>query len=93
VHVSDIARAHVLALSTSIPAGVYNLGSNTGTSNQQIISVAERITGREVKVVQGPQRTGDPGVLVASADKFNQLVRWRDYELDDVIQHAWNWYV
>jgi UDP-glucose 4-epimerase len=93
VHVADIARAHIAALSSNIPAGVYNLGSNTGTSNREIIAAAERITGRKVNVVAGQRRTGDPDALVASADKFNRLVRWRDYELDDVIQHAWKWYV
>jgi UDP-glucose 4-epimerase len=93
VHVDDIARAHVLALSPEIPAGIYNLGSNTGTSNQEIIAAAERITGRQVKVTQGARREGDPDSLVASADKFNKLVSWRHYELDDMIQHAWNWYV
>ena len=94
VHVSDIAQAHVLALSKSIPAGVYNLGSNNGTSNQEIISAAERITEQQVKVVQGPKRPGDPGVLVASAAKFSILNKdWRKYTLDDMIQHAWNWYV
>lgn len=93
VHVADIAHAHVAALSPSIPAGVYNLGSNTGTSNQEIITAAERITGRQVKVVHGTRREGDPDSLVAIADKFNKLVSWRRYELDDMIRHAWKWYV
>ena len=93
VHVSDIAQAHVLALSKSIPAGVYNLGSNNGTSNQEIISAAGRITGRKVKVVQGPKRPGDPAVLVASAAKFSILHKdWRKYTLDDMISSAWKWY-
>ncbi len=92
VHVADIAEAHVAALSRTIPPGVYNLGSNTGTSNQEIITAAERITGRQVKVTAGTKREGDPAVLVAQADKFNQLVSWRRYELDDMIQHAWKWY-
>ena len=93
VHVADIAQAHVSALSQNIPSGVYNLGSNTGTSNQQIIDAAERITGKKVKVKIGSARPGDPGVLVADASKFNRLVLWRQYELDDVIRHAWAWYV
>lgn len=93
VHVSDIAGAHVAALSPDIPSGVYNLGSSTGTSNQQIISAAERITGRQVQVTVGPAREGDPGVLVADASKFNRLVSWKQYDLDDVIRHAWAWYV
>jgi len=93
VHVSDIAQAHVLALNTQIPAGVYNLGSNAGTSNREIIDAAERVTGRKLKLTTGSRRAGDPGVLVASADRFNKLAHWRHYELDDMIQHAWKWYV
>jgi UDP-glucose 4-epimerase len=93
VHVADIAQAHILALSQSIPAGIYNLGSNTGTSNREIIAAAERITGREVKVVQGARRNGDPDCLVANADKFSQLTNWRQFNLDHMIQHAWAWYV
>lgn len=93
VHVSDIAQAHILALSPTIPAGVYNLGSNTGTSNQEIIAAAERITGQTVKIKQGPRREGDPDALVADSSKFNQLVRWQRFNLDDMIRHAWKWYV
>lgn len=93
VHVDDIARAHALALYHKIPAGVYNLGSSTGTSNQEIIAAAERITGRTLKVTVGEQRVGDPPVLTASADKFNLLAgAWQHHTLDDMIQHAWKWY-
>lgn len=92
VHVDDIARAHILAISENVAPGIYNLGSNTGTSNQEIIAAAERITGWKVKLTQGPQREGDPGILVAAADKFNKLANWRQYELNDMIQHAWDWY-
>jgi len=92
VHVADIARAHVLALTESVPTGVYNLGSNTGTSNHEIILAAQRITGREVQITVGAQRAGDPAMLTASADRFTDLVHWRHYSLDHMIQHAWNWY-
>lgn len=93
VHVDDIAHAHVLALSDVVPSGIYNLGSNTGTTNLEIIAAAERITGQKVNVVNGPERAGDPAVLVANADKFSQLVDWQQYTLNNMIQHAWNWYV
>ena len=93
VHVDDIARAHALALYHKIPVGVYNLGSNTGTSNQEIISAAKRITGRTLKVVLGEQRAGDPPMLTASAAKFGLVAgTWRQHTLDAMIQHAWNWY-
>jgi UDP-glucose 4-epimerase len=94
VHVDDIARAHSLAIYHDVPPGVYNLGSNEGTSNREIIAAAERITGKKLKVVLGEARPGDPPMLTASAAKFGMVAgEWRHHTLDDMIQHAWNWYV
>ena len=93
VHVDDIARAHSLAIYHDVPSGVYNLGSNKGTSNQEIISAAERITGQKLTVTFGDQRAGDPPMLTASSSKFDLVAgAWRHYTLDDMIQHAWTWY-
>lgn len=93
VHVEDIARAHVMALDPTVPNGVYNLGTNQGTSNREIIETAERITGRKLKLKVGEQRTGDPAVLTASSAKFDQFCpSWKMYSLDDMITHAWKWY-
>ena len=94
VHVEDIARAHVLVLDPAVPADVYNLGSGSGSSNQEIIAAAERITGRKLKIVSGKQRDGDPPLLTASAGKFNSVVdQWKQHDLDAMISHAWAWYV
>lgn len=93
IHVEDIARAHVLALDSKIPPGVYNLGSNTGVSNREIIIAAESVTSKTVNVVTGPAREGDPPVLTADPDKFTKVAgEWKKYTLTDTIQHAWNWY-
>lgn len=94
VHVEDIARAHVLALYHKVPAGVYNLGSSKGTSNQEIIDAAAQITGQAVNVVAGSQRAGDPPILTADSAKFNLVAgAWQRHNLDTMIQHAWAWYV
>lgn len=94
VHVEDIAQAHVLALHSKIPAGVYNLGSNKGTSNQEIINAVEKITKQGVNVTAGSQRAGDPPVLTADSTKFNLVAgAWQQHDLNAIIQHAWNWYV
>jgi UDP-glucose-4-epimerase GalE len=94
VHVADIARAHVMALDSKVTAGVYNLGSNNGTSNRQIIDAAQQVTGSAVVVQLGQPRPGDPPVLTASAAKFGMTAGgWNRYELDDMIRHAWKWYV
>ena len=94
VHVEDIARAHIMALDSKITAGVYNLGSNTGTSNREIIDAAQQVTGNAAVIQLGKPRAGDPPMLTASATKFGMAAgSWKRYELDDMIRHAWAWYV
>jgi UDP-glucose 4-epimerase len=94
VHVQDIADAHVSALYNNLKSGVYNLGTSKGTSNAEIIAAAERITDRKLNVIVGEQRTGDPAVLTAGSDKFGMVYKdWQKYTLDDMITHAWKWYV
>jgi len=94
VHVDDIARAHALALYHKIPAGVYNLGSNQGHSVKQVMERAMAITGKRPDIMFGAARAGDPAALTANPTKFDMLAgAWRHHDLDDMIQHAWNWYV
>jgi len=94
VHVADIARAHALVLYHDTPAGVYNLGSNEGTSVKQVVAQAGTIIGKMPTIVLEARRAGDPPELRASAAKFGMVAgAWRHHSLDDMIQHAWNWYV
>jgi UDP-glucose 4-epimerase len=94
VHVEDIARAHALALDRKIPAGVYNLGSNQGTSVKQVVDRAMAITGKRPEIMFGAARAGDPPALTASSSKFDLVAgAWRHHDLDTIIQHAWAWYV
>jgi UDP-glucose 4-epimerase len=93
VHVEDIARAHVMALDPVVKSDVYNLGSSTGTSNREIIDAAQQVTGNAVIIQVGQARPGDPPELTASATKFETVAgAWKQYNLSDMIQHAWAWY-
>ena len=93
VHVEDIADAHILALNNHIPSGVYNIGTSTGTTNSQIIEVAEDITEKSVHVTIETQRKGDPATLTASSALFQKTANWKPkYNIEDIIKHAWIWY-
>jgi UDP-glucose 4-epimerase len=94
VHVEDIAQAHLLALDSRVPSGVYNLGTSTGVSNQEIITQAQEVVGHAVIMTIGDARPGDPPILTASADKFDAVTdgAWRKHNLHDMISHAWKWY-
>ena len=94
VHVEDIARAHALALDLKIPAGIYNLGSNSGTSVKQIMDRARKIVGKMPYIGVEARRAGDPPELTATSKKFDLVAGgWRHHDLDAMIQHAWAWYV
>ena len=94
VHVEDIARAHIMAIDPRVPAGSYNLGSNAGFSNLDVITRAEHVTGQKVRTEIGTVRPGDPAVLTAAFEKFKQITQWEpQHSLEDMIAHAWAWYV
>jgi UDP-glucose 4-epimerase len=93
IHVEDLADAHILAMDRSIPADVYNLGTNQGYSNLQIIHGAIAVTKQDLIYNTGPRRPGDPAMLTADASRFMSVSRWKPrYGLQDIIGHAWAWY-
>jgi len=94
VHVEDIAAAHILALDkTKVEPDIYNLGNETGVSNKEIMSTAERITQRTLKSSTTSARPGDPVELRADPSKFRSVSGWTaKYSVDNMIQHAWTWY-
>ncbi|MGW2222419.1 UDP-glucose 4-epimerase GalE, partial [Nonomuraea sp. NPDC001684] len=93
VHVGDLARAHLLALE-AVAEGehkIYNLGSGTGFSVQEVISVCREVTGHEIPVVVGDRRPGDPAVLVASSARIQRDLGWKAERaaLRDIVSDAW----
>jgi UDP-glucose 4-epimerase len=93
IHVEDLAEAHILATDRTIPSDVYNLGTNIGYSNRDIILTAATVTKIPVTHKSGPKRDGDPAVLVADAGKFMKASGWQPrFNLEDIVTHAWSWY-
>lgn len=93
VHVEDLAAAHILAMDPTVPSGVYNLGTNTGYSNLQIIHGAISVTKQDLSYNTGPHRPGDPAMLTADASKFMSISNWKpQWDLEHIIRHAWAWY-
>jgi UDP-glucose 4-epimerase len=92
VHVSDLARAHVLAL-TAAASGehlICNLGNGDGYSVRDVLATIEKVTGRPVPVTIGPRRAGDPTRLVASADRAAERLHWKpQFSLERMIADAW----
>jgi UDP-glucose 4-epimerase len=92
IHVSDLARAHLLALDACAPGShtVYNLGSGTGYSNREVLDACRELTGLDIPAQVAPRRPGDPAVLVASSQAITAALGWRpEHDLRSMVADAW----
>ncbi|MEI9412349.1 UDP-glucose 4-epimerase GalE [Mesorhizobium salmacidum] len=97
VHVTDLARAHVLAgekLLRDKGVDVYNLGTGTGTTVKELVDAVNRASGSRVPVAYGPRRAGDPPALVAAAGKAYRELGWVPEQsgIDRIVETALAWY-
>ncbi|TIM07963.1 UDP-glucose 4-epimerase GalE [Mesorhizobium sp.] len=97
VHVTDLARAHVLAgekLLRDPGVHVYNLGTGTGTTVNELVDAVSRASGTRLPVAYGPRRAGDPPALVAAAGKAARELGWRPEQsgIDRIVETALTWY-
>ncbi len=98
VHVTDLAKAHVLALNKIIndkSLSIYNLGNGKGYSIMEVIDAAKKVTGKEIKILKSKRREGDPPVLISSPKKAKKELLWKPEfsDLDSIISTAWKWYL
>ena len=95
IHVTDLARAHVMALEYLQRGGssdVFNLGTGQGYSVREMIRSAEKVSGRSVRVHEAPRRAGDPPRLIADPSKAERVLGWRaELDLEAIMQTAWHW--
>jgi UDP-arabinose 4-epimerase len=97
VHVNDLATAHLKALEYLLDEGqttTLNLANGNGFSVLDVVKVAEKVTGKTIKLESGERRPGDPPILIGQPSLAKKTLGWtaKYLELEDHIQHAWNWY-
>ena len=96
IHVEDLIAAHIRAMEALDEKGemIFNLGIGKGYSVRQIIDTARQVTGKEIKVVEGPRRPGDPPQLFADPSKIRSELGWKAEITDirEVIDSAWRWF-
>ena len=98
IHVTDLASAHLLALKRLMNGGesrIYNLGNGKGFSVKEVIEVARKVTGKEIKAEIAERRAGDPATLIASSKKAMEELQWKPKynSLETIIDTAWKWHV
>lgn len=98
IHVTDLARAHVLALQYLLEgkqessSDVYNLGIGNGLSVFEIIHAFERVTGVSLPYKVGARRPGDVVAIYSDYTKAKHNLGWHPaFGVDDIMRTAWTW--
>ena len=95
IHVWDLADAHYRAIlwNTNKQFAVFNLGTNSGISNHEIIDYITIHYG-QLKLQVGPRRPGDPDRLIADASLAKSILDWKpNYStINQIIDSAYKWY-
>lgn len=97
VHVTDLARAHVMALEYIAKKNQslkLNLGTEKGTTVKELIDAARRITGKPIPAQDAPRRPGDPASLYATSAKAKDLLGWEPKysDVDTLVKTTWEVY-
>jgi UDP-glucose-4-epimerase GalE len=98
VHVSDLAEAHVRALSylAAHPGHhAFNLGRGVGVTVRDVIDMVRHVTRRPIPIAVESRRPGDPAILVADPALAQQHLGWspRYSDLETCISSAWSWFL
>jgi UDP-glucose 4-epimerase len=97
IHVSDLARVHVLALNELFASPgvshVLNCGYGRGHSVLEVLDMVARAAGHPVPHVFGPRRPGDLDRVVADNRRLKERLHWRPRydELHAMVTDALRW--
>lgn len=92
LHVYDLADAHLRALHRAQPGTfrVYNLGTGSGCTVQEVLDTVRQVTGHALPAVSGTRRPGDPAALVAANERAQQELGWEPRStIGDIVADAW----
>ncbi|MCC5929295.1 MAG: UDP-glucose 4-epimerase GalE [Cyclobacteriaceae bacterium] len=98
IHVSDLARAHVIAVERMMKGKntnayeFFNLGTGTGSTVLEVIQSFERTTGVKLNYEITGRRPGDVEQIYADTRFANEELGWKaEKTLDDMTASAWKW--
>lgn len=96
IHVLDLAEAHIKAinyLQRKQKSDAFNLGVGHGYSNNEIVAIVEKVTGKKINKKYVSRRSGDPAMIYADNTKAKKILGWEPKysDLGTIISSAWKW--
>lgn len=97
IHVSDLARAHVLALEALMADPdtnhILNCGYGRGFSVLEVLDAVDRVTNMTIERRREGRRAGDPDSLISDNRAIMARFPWKPEhaDLDRIVSHAVAW--
>lgn len=98
IYVVDLAKAHVCAMARILDGKsedsveIFNIGTGSGVSVQQLIDTFEKCTGVKLNYKVVGRRAGDIEKIWGNVDKANNVLGWKAvHTLEDALTSAWKW--
>lgn len=92
LHVSDLARAFVLAAQTDTENKVFNIGSGAGASLNAIVEALSAVTGKTLAVNYVEGRIFDVPYSVLDISRARTELEWSpSLNLDEGLHDTWQW--
>lgn len=98
IYVVDLAKAHVCAMvrildgKSEDSVEIFNIGTGSGVSVQQLIDTFEKCTGVKLNYKVVGRRAGDIEKIWGNVDKANNVLGWKAvHTLEDALSSAWKW--
>lgn len=98
IYIIDLAKAHVCAMARILDGKseddieIFNVGTGSGVSVQQLIDTFEKCTGVKLNYRVTGRRAGDIEKIWGNVDKANNVLGWKAvHSLEDALSSAWKW--
>ena len=96
IHVVDLAKAHVKAMTyadnMTDSVEVFNVGTGHGSTVLEVVQAFEKQSNVNLNYTIGPRRDGDVEQIFADTQKINTVLEWQaEYDINDMMYHAWMW--
>ncbi|TNE54233.1 MAG: UDP-glucose 4-epimerase GalE [Bacteroidetes bacterium] len=98
IHVSDVANAHIQALSCIFEGkmkknhSIFNLGTGSGVSVLEAIQAFEEVSGLQLNYTLGPRRAGDVVSIYSDTSLSYAALQWKPkHNLRSMMASAWKW--
>jgi UDP-glucose 4-epimerase len=90
IYIDDLIEGMYKAATVDAPSRIFNLGSGTGRSLNDIVSVIRKVTGRDVRVNYTEKRAFDVPKIILDITRAKEQLSWAPVtSLEDGMMNTW----